>query len=76
MRDKYSIKDLKVAVINEDLKALEKISKMEYEVNSIEEAKEMLQYMELAKELIEKEKNKLSKEMAEIRKLKKYTTSF
>ena len=71
--EKYNLKDLKIAVINEDFDKLEKFSKMDFEVNSVEEAKEMLHYIELAKEIIQREKMKLSKEMAQMRKLKEYS---
>lgn len=71
--EKYSLKDLKVAVINEDLEALAKYSAMEFDVSSIEEAEEMLHYIELAKNIINREKVKLSKEMQQMRKVKNYT---
>ena len=73
MKDKYTLKDLKIAVINEDLEKLNQYANMQFEVNSLEEAEEMLHYIELAKNLIQKEKNRLLQEMRQIRKLKEYS---
>jgi len=68
----YSLKDIKIAVINEDLKTLEKLSKQEPSFASVDEAKEILSYINLAKEILKKEKLKLFKEMQEIKKLKEF----
>ncbi len=70
--NEYKLNELKVAVINKDLKKLEDLSRKNPSFSSIDEAKEFLKYIELAKGLLEEEKNKLSKDMAEIRKLKQF----
>ena len=70
--DTYSLNEIKIAVINEDIKKLEEISKKEPSFSSIEEAKEILSYINLAKEILKKEKLKLFKEMQEIKKLKQF----
>ncbi len=68
----YSLNEIKIAVINEDLKKLEEISKKEPSFSSVDEAKEILSYINLAKEILKKEKLKLFKEMQEIKKLKQF----
>ena len=70
----YSLNEIKIAVINEDLDKLNEISKKEPSFSSVEEAKEILSYINLAKEIIKKEKLKLFKEMQEIKKLKEFHT--
>lgn len=70
--EKFSLNDIKIAVINEDLDKLEQLSDKEPFFSSIEEAKEILNYMNLAKEILKKEKLKVFKEMQEIKKLKKF----
>ena len=69
---KYSLNEIKIAVINEDLEKLEEISKKEPSFSSVDEAKEILNYINLAKEILKKEKVKLFKQMQEIKKLKKF----
>ena len=71
---KYSLNDIKIAVINEDIEKLEEFSKKEPSFSSVEEAKEILNYINLAKDILKKEKLKLFKEMQEIKKLKKFHT--
>ena len=68
----YSLNEIKIAVINEDLKKLEEISKKEPSFSSIDEAKEILNYINLAKEILKKEKLKLFKEMQKIKKLEQF----
>jgi orotate phosphoribosyltransferase len=66
------LKDLKIAVINRDLEKLKKLANKNYEINSIEEANELLKYIIEAKNILEEEKTKLKSGMDEIKKLKKY----
>ncbi|EDM24497.1 hypothetical protein FE773_08050 [Caminibacter mediatlanticus TB-2] len=66
------LKELKIAVINNDLEKLEKLSNTSFEVSSIKEANEMLNYLVEAKKIIEKEKEELSSKMSEIKKLKNF----
>ncbi len=68
----YSLKDIKIAVINEDLEKLKELSKKEPFFSSLDEAKEILSYIDLAKKMLKKEKLKLFKEMQEIKKLKQF----
>ncbi len=69
------LKDLKIAVINKDFDKLKKISEMNPEFNSIEEANEMLKYIIEAKRILEEEKSSLSSDMKEIQKLKNFYNS-
>lgn len=63
---------LKVAVINQDLKLLEKIIQNDPEFESIEEAMEIQAYIKEAVKLLQKEKERLSLEMQKIQNLKKF----
>lgn len=69
----FSLKELKIAVLNKNLGKIEELSKKEPLFSSIEEAKELLFYINSAKELLKKEKNKISEDMQKIRKIKNYT---
>jgi len=66
------LKELKLAVINKDLKKLEELSKKNPFFSSIKEAKEFLGYLYEAIKILEKSKNKLSNDMKEIKKLQKF----
>jgi propanediol dehydratase large subunit len=66
------LNELKVAVINEDIKKLEKIIDKTPEFSSVEEAKEIRAFMDKAVKLLQKEKNKLSSEMQKIKKLQTF----
>ena len=68
----YSLNEIKIAVINEDLEKLKELSKKEPFFSSLDEAKEILSYIDLAKKMLKKEKLKLFKEMQEIKKLKQF----
>ena len=70
--EKFSLNEIKLAVINEDLKRLQELSNKEPSFSSIEQAKEILSYINLAKEILKKEKLKLFKDMQEIKKLKNF----
>ncbi|GAB6074547.1 hypothetical protein [Nautilia lithotrophica] len=69
---KNYLNDLKVAVINQDLKKLEEIIDLTPEFNSIEEAKEIQAYLKEAIKILENEKNKLSNEMKKIKNIQKF----
>ena len=69
--NKY-LNELKVAVINEDLKKLEQITKKEPVFETIEEAKEIQAYLKEAVKLLQKEKNRLFGEMQKIKNLQKF----
>ena len=66
------LRELKIAVINKDFVKLKELSFQTPEFSSLKEAKEYLAYIKEAIKLLNEEKLKLSKEMAEIRKLKKF----
>jgi len=70
--DVFTLKELKVAVINEDFEKLQKISKKVPFFSSIEEAKEINFYINQAINLLQNKKNKISKEMQKIKKLQKF----
>jgi len=68
----FTLNELKVAVINENLDKLKELSAKTPDFSSLEEAKEFVSYIQKAIEILQKEKNHLSKEMSEIRKLKHF----
>jgi 5-keto 4-deoxyuronate isomerase len=63
---------LKVAVINKDIEKLKELVKEDISFSSIDEAKEINSYINMAIEILKKEKNKLSLEMQKIKKLQKF----
>ncbi len=66
------LSELKIAVINEDLKKLEELSKKELSFFSLEEAKEIQAFIKKAVEILEKEKKKTALNMQKIKKLQKF----
>jgi len=70
--EKFRLDELKSAVINRDLNRLMELSKREPFFNSIDEAKEILSYINLAKKILEEEKEKINKEMNKLKNIKKY----
>ena len=68
----FTLKELKLAVINEDLDTLKILSACTPRYETFEEAKELVKYIEKAIELLNMEKNEISKKMSEIRKLQKF----
>ena len=70
--EKFRLDELKSAVINRDLNRLIELSESEPLFDSIDEAKEILSYIDLAKKILEEEKENLQKEMTKIKNLKKY----
>jgi len=69
------LNELKVAVINGDLKKLEELSKKEPFFSSLEEAKEIQAFIKKAVEILEKEKKKTALNMQKIKKLQKFNSS-
>jgi len=67
------LKELKIAVINKDIKRIEKLADMSVSFNSLEEAEEINAYLKKAVELLKEEKTKLSSEMKKIKNLQKFT---
>jgi len=72
---KNYLNKLKIAVINEDINKLEELVNETPEYETIEEAKEIIAFLQQAIKLLQKEKNKLSTEMQKIKKLQKYNQS-
>ena len=70
--EKFSLNELKSAVINRDLDRLVEFSKKVPFFSSIEEAKEILSYINLAKKILEEERKKLNEEMNKVKNIKKY----
>jgi len=70
--EKFSLNELKSAVINRDLDRLVEFSKKVPFFSSIEEAKEILSYINLAKKILEEERKKLNEEMKKVTNIKKY----
>ncbi|NPA11086.1 MAG: hypothetical protein GXO62_02465 [Epsilonproteobacteria bacterium] len=68
----YNLNEIKLAVINKNIQKLLKLADCTPQYKSVEEAKELLKYIDLAKLLIKEEKLKVFKEMEEIKKLKKF----
>jgi 5-keto 4-deoxyuronate isomerase len=69
---KNYLDELKIAVINEDIDKLKELVKKDISFSSIDEAKEINSYIQMAIKLLEKEKEKISKEMQKIKKLQKF----
>jgi len=72
--NKY-LNELKVAVINEDLKKLESLSKRNPQFDSLEEAQEIQSFLKKAVDLLQKEKKRLSIDMKKIKDLQKFNNS-
>jgi len=66
------LSDLRLAVINRDLKKLEYLASKEVEYENIEEAKEINAYLKAAIEILKEEKNNVSLEMQKVKNLKKF----
>jgi len=72
--NKY-LNELKVAVINEDLKKLEELSQQTPHFNNIEEAQEIQVFLKKAVDLLQKEKNRIAIDMKKIKDLQKFNNS-
>ncbi len=72
--NKY-LNELKVAVINEDLKKLEYLSNQNPQFDSLEEAQEIQSFLKKAVDLLQKEKKRLSIDMKKIKDLQKFNNS-
>jgi 5-keto 4-deoxyuronate isomerase len=69
---KNYLDELKIAVINEDINKLKELVKKDISFSSVDEAKEINSYIQMAINLLQKEKEKLSIEMQKIKKLQKF----
>ena len=72
--NKY-LNELKVAVINEDLKKLEELSNKTPQFDSLKEAQEIQSFLKKAIKLLQKEKNRIAKDMKKIKDLQKFNNS-
>ncbi len=70
--DKFSLNELKLAIINNDIGKIIEISNKEPSFSSIKEAQEILSFINKANEILKKEKLKLFNDMQEVKKLQKY----
>jgi len=70
----FTLNEIKLAVINRDLEKLKEISTKSPKFSSIKEAQEIESFIKKAIEILNEEKNKISKEMREIKKLQKFQT--
>jgi len=66
------LNELKIAVINKDIEKLLRLANQEPQYNSLEEAKEILSYINQARDILYEAKAHILKEMNEIKKLQKY----
>ena len=69
------LNELKVAVINEDLKKLEELSNKTPQFDSLKEAQEIQSFLKKAIKLLQKEKNRIAKDMKKIKDLQKFNNS-
>jgi len=68
------LRELKVAVINEDIEKLKSLLEKDISFSSLDEAKEINSYIQQAVNLLTRKKNEVFKEMQKIKQLKKFNT--
>jgi len=68
------LRELKVAVINEDIEKLKSLLDKDITFSSLDEAKEINSYIQQAVNLLTRKKNEVFKEMQKIKQLKKFNT--
>jgi len=68
------LKELKVAVINEDIEKLKSLLDKDITFSSLDEAKEINSYIKQAINLLTRKKKEVFKEMQQIKKLKKFNS--
>jgi len=69
------IKELKIGIINKDLEKLKELSTYSFSFTNIEEAKESLALIKEATSILQKEKEILSHQMSQIKKLQKFNSN-
>ena len=69
------IKELKIAIINKDLEKLKELSTSSFSFKNIKEAKEALALIKEATSILQKEKENLSNQMLQIKKLQKFNAN-
>ena len=70
--DTFTLNELKLAFINEDMEKLKELSKKTPEFSSIKEAKEMQNYLKKVNSLLMEKKKEIFKDMQKLKKLKKF----
>ncbi len=70
--DTFTLNELKLAFINEDIEKLKEISKKTPEFSSVEEAQEIKNYILKINNMLLSKKTELFKEMQKIKKLKEF----
>ena len=68
------LRELKVAVINEDIEKLKSLLEKDITFSSLDEAKEINSYIKQSINLLTRKKNEVFKEMQKIKQLKKFNT--
>jgi uncharacterized protein (UPF0179 family) len=68
------IKELKIAIINHDLKKIEELSTVAFESGNIDELKEAAAMVAEAIKLLDKERSKIVENMNNIQKMKQYAS--
>ena len=69
------IKELKIAITNKDLEKLKELSNSSFSFKNIKEAKEALALIKQAISILQKEKEALSFQMKQIKKLQKFNNN-
>ena len=69
------IKELKIAIINKDLEKLKELSSTSFSFKNIKEAKEALALIKEAISILQKEKETLSNQMKQIKKLQNFNSN-
>ena len=72
--DTFTLNDLKLAFINEDIKKLEELSKKKPLFNSMEEAIEIQNLLKEINSFLLEKKHQLLKDMQKMKQIKKYTS--
>ena len=70
--DTFTLNELKLAFINEDIEKLKELSKKTPEFSSIKEAEEMQNYLKKVNSLLMEKKKELFKDMQKLKKLKEF----
>jgi uncharacterized protein (UPF0179 family) len=68
------IKELKIAIINQDLKKIEELSTVAFESGNIDELKEAAAMVAEAIKLLDEERSKIVENMNNIQKMKQYAS--
>ena len=69
------LKELKIAIINKDLEKLKQLSSTSFSFKNIKEAKEALALIKEAISILQKEKETLSNQMKQIKKLQSFNSN-